>query len=123
MASEKEFHRRRTAFVVLNAGILIAKEGFEGSHFDLLKDSGFSESQAKEIIENRPRGFSLDGNVYAYQGESFLPLTVEKEEAFRVYIPFFKQSGLLSREGKVYSGMQAGKPGDLWQGVKEIEFF
>lgn len=76
MNDETDFHRRRKAFVLLtDAGILLAQDGFAGSHADLLKQAGFVESQARLIIESMPRGYALDGNVYFYQGADFDPLS------------------------------------------------
>ena len=61
MQNERDFHRRRTAFVILSAGILVAFDGFEGSHADLLRQSGFDERQTEKLIALRPRGFALNG--------------------------------------------------------------
>ncbi|MBR1778615.1 MAG: hypothetical protein IJ752_08570 [Alphaproteobacteria bacterium] len=58
---ESDFHRRRKAFVILNGGLLAAPDGFEGSHFDLLCQSGFDENQSQSLIAEQPRGYALEG--------------------------------------------------------------
>lgn len=121
MDSEKDFHRKRRAFVILKSGILLAETGFSGAHVDLLVESGFSLEQAHELICCRPRGFSSGGSVFAYQGEDFTVLSAENEAVFKSYFPFFRQNGMLSEDGRAFSGMKTGKIGEIWTGLKEIQ--
>jgi len=119
MDSETDFHRRRKAFVLLkNAGILMAKDGFAGSHADLLREAGFVESQARGIIETCPRGYALDGNVYFYQGADFSTLNAENREFAKRWLPFFRQSGMLT--GRAFDGMRRGTVGAVWQPVSDL---
>ena len=119
MNAEADFHRRRKAFVLLaDAGILLARDGFAGSHADLLKQAGFVESQARLIIESQPRGYALDGNVYFYQGADFAPLDDENRKKARLWLPFFRQNGLLT--GTAFDGMRRGAVGQSWQPVRNL---
>ena len=119
--TETDFHRRRRAFVILNGGILIASDGFEGSHFDLLCQSGFTVDTAQSLIAGSPRGYALDGNVYLYQREDFSCLSSENEERATSWFPFFKKNGWLKPDGRIYNGMRAGEKGTVWRPVKEFE--
>ena len=119
--AESAFHQRRTAFVILESGILTAENGFAGSHFDLLCQSGFNEEQARFLIAEQPRGYALDGSVYLYQGTDFSCLSGENGKKAEKYISFFKKNGWLSLTGKVYDGMKSGKTGSVWTPVKEFK--
>ena len=119
--AELDFHRRRQAFVVLEQGILMAQNGFDGSHYDLLIQSGFDENQTRSIIQNQPRGYAMNGNVYLYQGSDFSCLSERNKEKIKSYFSFFQKNGFLSRNGKIYDGMNVGKTGDQWIPIKEIE--
>lgn len=119
--AESEFHRRRKAFVILPCGILIAPDGFAGSHFDLLCQSGFTAEQTRKTIELRPRGYALDGSVYLYQGGDFFRLSDGNEREAKKWFPFFITNGWLKPDGKIYSGMQRGEKGTVWRPVKEFE--
>lgn len=119
MNAEEDFHRRRKAFVLLKeAGILLAQDGFSGSHFDLLRQAGFVESQARGIIETQPRGHALGGDVYFYQGVDFSPLSSENRETARQWLPFFRQNGMLT--GRAFDGMRRGDAGQPWQPVADL---
>lgn len=120
MTAETDFHQKRRAFVLLEGGILLAREAFPGSHFDLLRQSGFDEETARQMIAGRPRGYALDGNVYFYQGDDFSVLCEQNRREAVSYLDFFRRSGFLSPEGKVFDGMQAGKIGENWTPVKEF---
>ena len=119
--AESSFHRRRTAFVILNGGILTAESGFDGSHFDLLCRSGFGEDQARRLIAECPRGYALNGNVYMYQGAGFSVLSDENRKATEKYVSFFRNNRWLSETGKIYDGMHSGEKGSVWTPVKEFE--
>lgn len=122
MSAESDFHRRRTAFVILSAGILVAFDKFEGSHADLLRQSGFNEQQVEALIASRPRGFASNGNVYAYQGRDFSALDDENEKSLKTYVPYFKRNGMLGINGQLFSGMIPAQIGEIWQTIKEIQF-
>ena len=119
--AESDFHRRRTAFVILNCGILTAEKNFSGSHFELLCQSGFDEETAHRLIAEQPRGYALDGNVYLYQGTGFSRLSAENGKKAEKYVPFFQKNQWLSETGKIYDGMQSGETGSVWTPVKEFE--
>ena len=119
--AESDFHRRRKAFIILNGGLLVASDGFEGSHFELLLQSGFDEGLACRLIAGQPRGYALNGNVYLYQGSGFLCLSKANSGKAREWIPFFQKSGWLAENGKIYDGMRAGKTGTVWEPIKEFE--
>lgn len=118
--AEKDFHRRRRAFVILGGGVLVAPDGFDGAHADLLRQSGFTPEETRGLIDSKPRGYALDGDVFLYQGEDFSPLSPENEKAALVWFPFFEKNGWLGPDGRIYSGMRAGKKGTVWRPVKEI---
>ena len=119
--AERAFHQSRKAFVVLNDDILVAPDNFAGSHFDLLRQNGFDERQAKKIISRQPRGYVLDGSVYLYQGENFDCLSNENEEKIKNLVLFFQKKAWLKPDGKIYNGMHVGKIGEVWVPVKEFE--
>lgn len=117
---ETAFHRRRKAFVFLDGGVLIAADGFAGSHFDLLTVSGFDENQARAIIENNPRGYALDGDVYLYQGTDFSVLNERNRRLASAFLPILRQYGYPGASGKIFDGMKAGAVGEKWSPVKEF---
>ena len=119
--AESEFHRRRTAFVILENGILTAENDFSGSHFDLLCENGFDEIKARRLIAEQPRGYALNGNIYLYQGADFSCLSDGNRKKAGKYISFFKKNQWLSATGKIYDGMQPGETGSVWTPVKEFE--
>lgn len=119
--AESDFHRRRKAFVILNGGILVAPDNFEGSHFDLLCQSGFNAEPARRLIAEQPRGYALNGNVYLYQGADFFCLSAENIKKAREWFPFFQKNGWLEKNGKIYNGMRVGDAGTIWHPIKEIE--
>ena len=119
--AESDFHRRRRAFVIFDCGILTASEDFEGSHFDLLCQSGFDSGYARHLIDDQPRGYALDGNVYLYQGADFSCLSFGNRKKAEKWISFFQINGWLKVGGKIYDGMQAGKTGSVWTPIKEFE--
>lgn len=119
--AEADFHRRRKAFVILECAILMAQDGFEGSHGDLLLQSGFDQTQTQDIIKNYPRGYALNGNVYLYQSNDFSCVSPQNQEKIKKYLSFFKKSDLLDQNGKIYDGMHLGKTGDQWTPRKEFK--
>ena len=119
--SESDFHQRRTAFIILENGVLTAEKDFAGSHFDLLCQSGYSEEQANRLIAERPRGYALDGNVYLYQGADFSCLSDENRKRAEKYVLLFKKNHWLSAAGKIYDGMKSGKIGSVWTPIKEFK--
>ena len=119
--AESAFHRRRKAFVILDGGILVAPDGFEGAHFDLLCQSGFTADEARKLIAGRSRGYALDGSIYLYQGADFSCLSVENAKKAQIWFPFFQKSGWLRADGKIYDGMRAGKVGEVWLPTKEFK--
>lgn len=118
--AESEFHRRRKAFVVFDSGILTARDNFAGSHFDLLRQAGFDENQARGIVERNARGYALDGNVYLYQGADFSCLSEQNRQTAALFLPWFEKNGWLAGNGKVFNGMKAGRIGSCWTPVKEF---
>ena len=119
--AESDFHRRRKVFVVLETGLLIASDGFGGSHSDLLLQSGFDVEQTDRLIAGQPRGYALNGNVYLYRGADFLCLSEINAGKVPEWIPFFRKSGWLAENGKVYDGMRVGKTGTVWEPIKEFK--
>ncbi len=118
--AESAFHRRRQAFVVFDCGLLIARDDFDGSHFELLMQSGFVETRAREIIDQNARGYALDGDVYLYQGTDFSCLSEQNKKTAALFFPVFKKNGWLSNAGKIYDGMNVGQIGSKWMPIKEF---
>lgn len=118
--AEVDFHRRRNAFVIFDNGILMAQDGFAGSHADLLQQVGFSEDQVHDIIKRCARGYALEGNVYLYQGENFSCLSEHNEKTVAQFLSVFQKNGWLSKTGKIYNGMSVGQIGTNWMPIKEF---
>ena len=118
--AEAAFHSRRKAFVIFGAGILTAADGFAGSHFDLLVQTGMDGEQARRAIETCPRGYALNGDVFLYQGADFSALSERGRRLAERFIPFFKTNGWLVPAGKVYDGMRRGAAGSVWTPLKEF---
>lgn len=118
--AEAAFHSRRKAFVIFDAGILTAADGFAGSHFDLLVQTGMDGEQARRAIETCPRGYALDGDVFLYQGADFSALSERGRRLAGRFVPFFKTNGWLSPTGRVYDGMRRGAAGSVWTPLKEF---
>ena len=117
---EAAFHSRRKAFVIFDAGILTAADGFAGSHFDLLVQTGMDGEQARRAIETCPRGYALNGDVFLYQGADFSALSERGRRLAERFIPFFKTNGWLAPAGKVYDWMRRGAAGSVWTPLKEF---
>ncbi len=118
--AESDFHRRRKAFVLFDEAVLAARDGFPGSHFDLLRQTGFTERQAHEIIECRARGYALNGDVYLYQGADFSCLSEHNKARAALFLQVFRNNGWLAENGRVYDGMSPGQIGESWTPIKEF---
>lgn len=121
MTSEIQFHKNRQAFVVFKDSVLLAHQGFEASHFDLLCQSGYTNAQALEIIETMPRGYFLSNDLYFYQGKDFLVLSEKNEKIALSFLDFFQKIGLFLSSSHIYSGMKKGEIGKRWLPIKEIK--
>ncbi len=98
--AEAAFHSRRKAFVIFDAGILTAADGFAGSHFDLLVQTGMDGEQARRAIETCPRGYALDGDVFLYQGGGFFRAVGTGAAAGRTVRSFFQNERVAVPDGQ-----------------------
>ena len=87
----------------------------------MLCQNGFDEDEARRLIEEQPRGYALNGNVYLYQGSGFSCLSDENRKKAEKYVPFFKKNRWISETGRIYDGMRSGEKGSVWMPVKEFE--
>ncbi len=53
---EKEYHRSRRMFFVINNELVLPEKGSEKSHREWLEDNGYSKDEA-EKIKKEPRSF------------------------------------------------------------------
>ncbi|HFL3696523.1 TPA: hypothetical protein ACG3QY_001633 [Clostridioides difficile] len=113
--SEKEFHKSRIAFAILQNKIIYLVNS-EMSHKEWLITSKFiEEKEFNEII----RGYIKHNNIYFYKGDFLTDKSVESsasEYCFKIH-----KENNLKLPSKIYIGMQKGKIGDEWKPKKLLK--
>lgn len=70
--NEKEYHKARRMFFLINNELVIPKKGSDKSHLEWLRENGHTQEEAKSIIETVMRGVvNPDGNVRFFIGKNW----------------------------------------------------
>lgn len=116
--NEKEYHRARRMFFVINNELIIAPVGLGKSHFEWLQEQGYSDEKTKEIFENNLRGVvNPDGNVRFYVGENF-EVNEKIEKEFFKFLPELVDKLEIKMEAEIGGGIIKQKVGTFWPAKK-----
>ena len=119
MKGEKEYHRSRRMFFVIDDNLVIAEANSEKSHFEWLLEQYWPEEKATEFIETGLRGaLNPDGNIRFYIRES-CEINEEIEKKFFDILPELVEKLNISLDAKVGGGVIKGEIGKLWPPRKE----
>jgi len=116
---EKEYHRNRRMFFVIDDNLVIAQVNSEKSHFEWLIEQFWPEDKAIEFIETGLRGvLNPDGNIRFYTGENW-EINEEIEKKFFEILPELVEKLKISPEAIVGGGVIRGEVGEFWPARKE----
>jgi len=113
---EKEFHRSRQMFAVVNKQLLLGPRDSEWSHREWFTHLGLD---AVDVIEQCVRGFVDSTGLYFYQGNDFRTSTAIEAEIFK-YLPELVSQLKLASGTAVYAGMKVQAVGKKWVPQKSL---
>jgi hypothetical protein len=104
--TQKNFHKERVAFIIINDKIHFIKE-IDKSHFELATELGIS----KEKFDTLCRGFYRNGQIVFYKGH----FIYDKDmiETAKKFIGKIKKFCNVEKV-KVYCGQKVGDPNTIW---------
>lgn len=111
---EKNFHKQRIAFVILDGKVYYLPNN-EKSHEEWLVES---QIVSRDKFNQVTRGFVKDGNIYFYKGDFETSLEVEDDAI--AYTPTISDVLGILVPSVVYCGMNKGKIGEVWKPINEI---
>ena len=116
---EKEYHKARRMFFVIDDNLIIAEANSDKSHFEWLIEYFRSEDKAIEFIKTGLRGvLNPDGNIRFYTGENW-EINKEIEEIFfKKLMELVNKLGIDS-ETIIEGGNIKGNIGAFWPPRKE----
>ncbi len=116
---EKEYHRSRRMFFVINNELVLPEKGSEKSHREWLEDNGYSKDEAEKIINTEMRGaLNPDGNIRFYITEECV-INDEIEKKFFEILSELVEIFNLKPETLIGGGVIKQKPGKIWPAIKE----
>ena len=116
---EKEYHRNRRMFFLIDDNLIIAPANSEKSHYDWLTEQYWPKEKAIEFIKTGLRGvLNPDGNIRFYTGENWEINEEIEAKFFGVFDELVKRLKM-SPEAKIGGGVVKGKTGDFWPPRKE----
>lgn len=116
---EKEYHKQRRMFFLINDEIIIPEIGSDKSHKEWLESNGYSQEESKNIIENKLRGVvNPDGNLRFFVGNNRV-VNEEIEKNFFEILPRLIEKFNLKPETLIGGGVKEGKVGEFWPAIKE----
>ncbi|MCW1949198.1 MAG: hypothetical protein KIH89_001985 [Candidatus Shapirobacteria bacterium] len=116
---EKEYHRKRRMFFVINDKLVLPEIGSDKSHFEWLESNNYSTDKAKKIIENNLRGvINPDGSIRFFVGKDRTINDCIEEKFFEILPELVKIFNLKS-EIIIGGGVKKGKAGEVWPAIKE----
>lgn len=119
MNKEKEYHKARRMFFLINDKLVIPEKGSDKSHMEWLVENGHTQKEAKTIIETVMRGVvNPDGNLRFYTGEDF-EINEKIEKKFFEILPKLVDIFSLNPEVIIGGGTIKGNIGDFWPPRKE----
>lgn len=119
MDKEKEYYRQRRIFFKINENLVLGEKGFEGSHYDWLKNQGWTEQKTKEFIKNELRGtVDPDGNIKFFTGENW-EINEKIEKDFFEILPELVEKLEIKNDTKVFGGAIKQEIGKIWPPRKD----
>lgn len=116
---EKEYHRNRRMFFLIDDNLIIAPANSEKSHYDWLIEQYWPEEKAIEFIRTGLRGvLNPDGNIRFYTGENWDINEEIEAKFFGIFDELVKRLNI-SPEAKIGGGVVKGEAGDFWPPRKE----
>ncbi len=116
---EKEYHRKRRMFFVIDDKLVLPEVGSDKSHFEWLESNGYSIDKAKNIIENNLRGvINPDGSIRFFVGNDRI-INEEIERKFFEILPELVKVFDLKSETMIGGGVKQGNVGEVWPAIKE----
>ena len=116
---EKEYHRNRRMFFVIDNELVIPETGSDKSHLEWLISNGYTSEEAEKIIETVLRGvINPDGNVRFFIGKDW-GVNKEIEKKFFEILPKLVEIFKLDPDSIIGGGTIKGDVGDFWPARKE----
>ncbi len=116
---EKEYHRNRRMFFLIDDNLIIAPANSEKSHYDWLIEQYWPEEKAIEFIRTGLRGvLNPDGNIRFYTGENWDINEEIEAKFFGIFDELVKRLNI-GPEAKIGGGVVKGEVGDFWPPRKE----
>lgn len=108
--TEKEFHRQRRMFAIVNCVYVIAPAHDSRSHADWLYD-------VHQVTKPQLRGYVDETGLYFYSTADCQAIPGDWAQ-LRGYMPRLGQLLCLRPDTPVYEGVVVGQPGTRWPGRK-----
>ena len=116
---EKEYHKQRRMFFVINGELVLPEMGSDKSHREWLETNGYSQEDSKNIIENNLRGvINPDGSLRFFVGKNRV-INEEIEKNFFEILPELVKTFNLKPETVIGGGVKQGNIGEVWPAIKE----
>jgi hypothetical protein len=116
---EKEYHKARRMFFLINNELIIPESGSDKSHLEWLIENGYTKDKAENIIETVLRGVvNPDGNIRFFIGKDW-GINEEIEKKFFEILPKLFEIFKLNPDAIIGGGNIKGKVGDFWVARKE----
>lgn len=116
---EKEYHKQRRMFFVINDELVLPEIGSDKSHKEWLETNGYSQEDSKNIIENNLRGvINPDGSLRFFVGNNRV-INKEIEKKFFKILPELVRIFNLKPETVIGGGVKQGNIGEVWPAMKE----
>lgn len=116
---EKEYHKARRMFFLIDGDLVIPKKGSDKSHLEWLMENGYTPKEADRIIETVLRGVvNPDGNIRFFIGRNW-EVNEEIEKKFFDILPKLIETFRLEPEAIIGGGTIKGDIGDFWPAKKE----
>jgi hypothetical protein len=111
---EKEYHKSRRMFFVIDDVLIIAGKGLNNSHSEWLKSKGWSNKKIKEFIDSELRGvLNPDGKIRFYTGKNF-EVNKKIEKIFFKHLPCLVNKLNISLEAEIGGGTIVQEIGKFW---------
>mgnify|MGYP001806601676 FL=1 len=119
MNNEKEYHKARRMFFLIDEKLVIAENGSEYSHFEWLKKQGCSDEKVKNFIKTELRGvLNPDGNLRFYVGEDFEVNEKIEKDFFRI-LPELVEKLNIRVDSEIGGGTIRQEIGKFWPEKKK----
>lgn len=113
------FHKGRRMWAYVKGTLLVAPKYHGMTHAKWFEEIGMKDN----LVNLCTRGFVLGDELYAYRGELMMEDQTVRSEALIVVAEMDKLAQSSRPPMRVFCGMKAGKPGDLWKPIVELDRF